>query len=128
MVNKDTEGCLRVFALTLGNRWANHYVSILRFGLTEGVDLSLNLQELIGDYEKGTSYGSGRRNRLVGNSYFNFSPIVFLIVVLGHQYRRMRTAYAYYEVSAVGRDMLLDWIILIGASFLMGIYLSMRRM
>src|SRR5690554_3590104 len=32
MVNKETEGCLRIFALTLGNQWADHYISILRFG------------------------------------------------------------------------------------------------
>jgi hypothetical protein len=129
MVNKEAEGCLRVFALTLGNQWADHFVSILRFGLTEGVDLSLNLKELIGDMRKAQRMDQVERNRLLEIRIANFSPIVFLIVFLFINFRMdADNAYAYYVVSEVGRDMLLDAIILIGASFLMGIYLSMRRM
>jgi hypothetical protein len=129
MVSKETEACLRVFALTLGNQWADHFISILRFGLTEGVDLSLNLKELIGDMRKAQRMDQVERNRLLEIRIANFSPIVFLIVFLVINFRMdADNAYAYYVVSEVGRDMLLDSIILIGASFLMGIYLSMRRM
>lgn len=128
MVNKDVEACLRVFTLTLGNQWADHFISILRFGLTEGVDLSLNLKELIGDMRKAQRMDQVERNRLLEIRIANFSPIVFLIVFLVINFRMdADNAYAYYVLSEVGRDMLLDSIILIGASFLMGIYLSMRR-
>lgn len=128
MVNKEAEACLRIFALTLGNQWADHYISILRFGLSEGVDLSLNLKELIGDMRKAQRMDQAERNRLLEIRIANFSPIVFLIVFLVINFRMdADNAYAYYVVSEVGRDMLLDSIILIGASFLMGIYLSMRR-
>jgi hypothetical protein len=129
MVRKDTETCLRVFAMTLGNQWADHYVSILRFGLVEGVDLSLSLKELISDMRKAQRVDQAERNRLLEIRIANFSPIVFLIVFLVINFKMdADNAYAYYVVSEVGRDMLLDSIILIGASFLMGIYLSMRRM
>ncbi len=129
MVNKEAEACLRIFALTLGNQWAEHFISILRFGLTEGVDLSLNLKELIGDMRKAQRMDQAERNRLIEIRIANFSPIIFLIVFLGINFRMdADNAYAYYVMSEVGRDMLLDSIILIGASFLMGIYLSMRRM
>ncbi|MEX2415267.1 MAG: hypothetical protein WD424_03915 [Paenibacillaceae bacterium] len=129
MVNKEADTCLRVFALTLGNQWADHYISILRFGLIEGVDLSLNLKELIGDMRKAQRMDQVERNRLLEIRIANFSPIVFLIVFMVINFRiDADNAYAYYVVSEVGRDMLLDAIILIGASFLMGIYLSMRRM
>jgi hypothetical protein len=129
MVSKDAEDCLRVFALTLGNQWAEHFVSILRFGLTEGVDLSLNLKELIEDMRKAQRMDQVERNRLLEIRIANFSPIVFLLVFLIINFRLdADNAYAYYVVSEVGRDMLLDSIILISASFLMGIYLSMRRM
>jgi len=129
MLNKDTEACLRVFALTLGNHWADHFISILRFGLTEGVDLSINLKELIGDMRKAQRMDQVERNRLLEIRIANFSHIVFLVVFLAINFRMdPSNAYAYYVVSDVGRDMLLDSIILIGGSFLMGIYLSLRRM
>jgi hypothetical protein len=129
MVSKEAEGCLRVFALTLGNQWAEHFVSILRFGLTEGVDLTLNLKELLEDMRKAQRMDQVERNRLLEIRIANFSPLVFLLIFLVINFKLdADNAYAYYVVSEVGRDMLLDSIILIGASFLMGIYLSMRRM
>ena len=129
MVHKDMEACLRIFVMTLGNQWAEHYASILRFGLIEGVDLTANLKELIGDMRKAGRADQIERNRLLEIRIANFSPIVFLMIFLGINFKLdFQSAYSYYFMSKLGRDMLLDSIILIGASFLMGIYLSMRRM
>lgn len=129
MVHRDMEGCLKIFAMTLGNQWSDHYISIVRFGLAEGIDVSSNLKELIGDMRKAQRADQIERNRLLEIRIANFSPIVFLAVFLAINFKiDFHNAYAYYVVSGTGRDMLLDSIILIGASFLMGIYLSMRRM
>jgi hypothetical protein len=128
IIQSDTEGSLRVFALTLGNIWAEHFVSILRIGLHEGVDVTISLKELILDMRRAERADQAERNRLLEIRIANFSPIIFMIVFLTINFKiDYQQSYTYYVISEAGREMLLDAIILIGASFMMGIYLSMRK-
>lgn len=129
MLRGDEEECLRVFALTLGNVWAEHFTSIVRTGLHEGADLADSLQELIADMRRAERANQAERNSLLEIRIANFTPPLFLAVFLVVNFKLdKQQAYHYYVLSETGRDMLLNAIILIGLSFVMGIYLSMRRM
>lgn len=129
MIHADTDKSLKLFALSLGNQWAEHFVSLLRTGLTEGADIAPGLKELIADMRASARADRIERNRLLEIRIANFTPILFLAVFLIVNFRiDAEQAWFYYVQSAEGRDMLLDALILIGASFVMGIYLSLRRM
>ncbi len=129
MVRPDIDDGLRIFTLALGNPWAEYFAGIVRFGLLEGVDIAENLKELIGDMRKAQRADQAARNRLLEIRIANFTPVVFLAAFLGVNFKmNYHNAVYYYLVEPNGRDMLLDSAILIFASFLMGIYLSMKRM
>lgn len=128
MIHADIDKSLRLFALSLGSPWAEHFASLLRIGLAEGVDLGDGLKELITDMRSSARADRVERNRLLEIRIANFTPILFLAVFLFVNFRiDARLAWSYYVLSAEGRDMLLDALVLIGASFIMGIYLSLRR-
>ena len=125
----DEEECFRVFELTLGSVWAEHFISIVRIGMQEGADLSDSLNELIADMRRAERANQVERNSLLEIRIANFTPLLFLGVFLAVNFKLdKQQAYYYYVLSEAGRDMLLNAIILIGLSFVMGIYLSMRRM
>ena len=69
------------------------------------------------------------RNRLLEIRIANFTPILFLALFLFINFKvNTENAYLYYMVDPGGRNMILDALLLIFVSFLMGMYLSMRRM
>jgi len=128
MVHADIDKCLRLFVLSLGNGWAEHFASLLRVGMTEGADLAPGLKELIADMRAGARADRIERNRLLEIRIANFTPMLFLAVFIFVNFRiDSELAWNYYVLSPEGRDMLLDALILIAASFVMGIYLSLRR-
>ena len=128
MVHRETAECLRIFAYSLGSRWADHYAALLRFGLEDGADLSAGLRELIADMRLSMRTNHADRNRLLEIRIANFSPLLFLAVFLFVNFRiDPEQAYEYYVLSDTGKNMLLDALLLIGASFAMGLYLSLRR-
>lgn len=68
------------------------------------------------------------RNRLLEIRIANFSPILFLIVFMGVNFKLdAQMAYTYYVLDPEGRDLLLDALLLIFLSFVMGVYLSFGR-
>jgi hypothetical protein len=127
--NRELDDCLRMFSLSLGHLWADYFTSIIRFGLLEGIDVTNNLKELITDMRKAQRADQVERNRLLEIRLANFSPLVFLAIFLILNFKmNSANAYYYYLVDNAGKNMLLDALLLIFVSFLMGVYLSMKRM
>ena len=129
MTQRDTEESLRIFSLTLGHTWADYFVGIMRVALTEGSFVGESLKDLIVDMRKAQRFDQLERNRLLEIRIANFTPILFLALFLFINFKvNTENAYLYYMVDPGGRNMILDALLLIFVSFLMGMYLSMRRM
>ncbi|NEW09163.1 hypothetical protein GK047_24620 [Paenibacillus sp. SYP-B3998] len=129
MTQRETEDSLKMFSFTLGHTWADYFVGIVRVALTEGIFVGDSLKELIVDMRKAQRSDQLDRNRLLEIRIANFTPILFLALFMLINFKvNTDNAYLYYFVDPVGRNMLLDALLLIFVSFLMGIYLSLRRM
>lgn len=129
MIRRNLDDCLRTFVFALGSRWADHLAAMLHLAIEDGADISIGLRELIGDMRQAIRTDHADRNRLLEIRIANFSPLLFLVVFLAVNFRiDSEQAYQYYVISETGRSMLLDALLLIGASFGMGLYLSMRKM
>jgi hypothetical protein len=97
--------------------------------LTEGADLSASLQELIQDMRQSQTADQAARNRLLEIRIANFSPPIFFVLFILVNFRlNGQQAFYYYLVDAGGKNMLLNGLILMFASFVMGLWLSIRRM
>lgn len=128
-VKGDDEGSLRRFALAVGHVWAEYFANLLGVALTEGNDISDNLKELIGDMRRSRLDEQAERHRLLEIRLANFSPLLFLLLFLGINFKMDgENSYRYYALDPTGRGMLLNAVLLIFASFLMGIYLSRRKL
>ncbi|KRE32689.1 type II secretion system F family protein [Paenibacillus sp. Soil522] len=128
-VRGDDEASLRLLAASLGHLWADYFVNILRVALVEGVPISDSLKELLTDMRKARRAGEQERNRLLEIRVANFSPLLFLALFIGINLRYNKdNSYFYYVVEPQGRDMLLNAMMLIFASFLMGLWLSRKKM
>ncbi|UKS26857.1 hypothetical protein LOZ80_36260 [Paenibacillus sp. HWE-109] len=129
MTQRGTEESLRLFSLTLGHAWADYFSGIMRVALIEGSFVGDSLKELVMDMRKAQRFDQMERNRLLEIRIANFTPILFLVLFLCINFKiNPDNAYLYYVIDPVGRNMILDALLLIFVSFLMGIYLSMRRM
>jgi hypothetical protein len=127
--NRDPEDCLRLFSVSLGHIWGEYAANILRVGLLEGSEIGGSLKDLITDMRRSQRADQAERNRLLEIRIANFSSILFLALFLFVNFKmNPHNSYLYYVVDPQGRNMLLDGLLLIFASFLMGIYLSIRRM
>lgn len=128
-VRGDDEASLKLMAASLGHVWADYFVNILRIALMEGVPVSDSLRELIHDMRKSRRAGEQERHRLLEIRIANFTPLLFLALFVGINIRFNReNAYYYYLVDPGGRDMLLNALLLIFASFLMGLWLSRKKL
>lgn len=126
---RETDDSLRIFAMSLGHVWADYFANILKVALQEGVDVTMNLKELIADMRRAQINDQKERNRLLEIRLASFSPIFFLLLFLGINFKaNYANAYRFYILDPEGRGMLLNAAFLIFASFLLGVYLSMRRM
>ncbi|RKP45809.1 hypothetical protein D7Z26_24985 [Cohnella endophytica] len=128
-VKGDDEGSLRRFSLSFGNMWADYFGNILKVALEEGNNVSDNLKELIGDMRKAQLASQMERHRLLEIRMANFAPVVFLALFVGVNVRlNPEGSYAYYVQDPGGRSMLLNAIVLLFASLMMGLYLSRRKL
>lgn len=126
---RNTDECLHIFSMSFGHIWASYFVNMLRVGIQEGIDISSNLQQLTSDMRKAQRSDQAERNKLLEIRIANFTPLIFLIVFLAVNFNiNFNNAYEYYVLDPAGRSMLLDAMLLIFASFLMGIYLSIKRL
>ncbi|MFD0673913.1 type II secretion system F family protein [Cohnella sp. GCM10027633] len=128
-VRSDDDGSIRRFALSFGHVWADYFANIVKVSLEEGNDISANLKELIADMRKSQMDNQAERHRLLEIRLANFTPIVFLALFLGINFRLNHEAsYRYYVTDPGGRAMLLNAIVLLFLSFMMGLYLSRRKL
>lgn len=128
-VRGDDETSLRLLAASLGHMWVDYFVQILRVALSEGVSVSDSLRELLGDMRKARRANEQERHRLLEIRVANFTPILFLALFIGINIRYNKgNAYFYYVQDPQGRDMLLNAFLLIFGSFLMGLWLSRKKM
>lgn len=126
---RETDDSLRIFAMSLGHVWAEYFVNIMKVALQEGVDVTANLKELIADMRRARINDQKERNKLLEIRLASFSPVFFLLLFLGINFKaNYANAYRFYVLDPGGRGMLLNAVFLIFASFLLGVYLSMRRM
>jgi hypothetical protein len=127
--NRDPERGLRIFDLSLGHLWARYFSGILKIALQEGNPVGTNLRELITDMRRAQRTDQNERNRLLEIRIANFTPILFLLLFVAINVKiNPHSAYLHYVADEHGRNMLLDALVIIFGSFIMGIYLSMRRM
>jgi len=128
-VRGDDEASLRIFASAMGHIWAEYFANLLRVALSDGTPIADNLKELIGDMRRAARADQQERNRLLEIRIANFSPILFLALFIGINVRyNPEGAWRYYVLDPHGRDMLLNAAALMFASFLMGIWLSRRKL
>jgi hypothetical protein len=129
LTSREAEESLRLFSMSLGHMWADYFVGMFRVALLEGNDITDNLKDLIEDMRRAQRSDQAERNRLLEIRVANFTPILFLLLFLSLNFKmNPANAYTYYVLDPEGRNLILDALLLIGASFLMGIYLSMKRM
>jgi Flp pilus assembly protein TadB len=127
-VNGDDEGSLRRFSMSFGHTWADYFGSILKVALEEGNNVADNLRELISDMRKAQMSNQVERHRLLEIRMANFAPILFLTLFLGINFRlNPEGSYKYYVIDSAGRGMLLNSVVLLFGSLLMGLYLSKRK-
>jgi len=128
-VRGDDEASLRIFAAGLGHVWGDYFVQILKVALEEGHAASDNLKQLIADMRRARRANQQERNRLLEIRIANFTPPLFLGLFLGINIRyNPEGSYTYYVADPHGRDMLLNAVVLIFLSFVMGLALSRRKM
>ncbi|MWC30678.1 type II secretion system F family protein [Paenibacillus sp. MMS18-CY102] len=128
-VRGDDEASLRVFAAALGHVWGNYFVNILRVALSEGNPISDNLRELLTDMRRARRSNEQERSKLLEIRIANFTPILFLFLFVGiNLHYNPESAYRYYVLDPQGRDLVLNSLVLIFGSFVMGIWLSRRKM
>ncbi|WP_239618458.1 type II secretion system F family protein [Cohnella mopanensis] len=128
-VKGDDEGSLRRFSLSFGNMWADYFGSILKVAIEEGNNVSDNLKELITDMRKAQLANQVERHRLLEVRMANFTPVLFLVLFMGVNFRlNPEGSYRYYILDSGGRGMLLNAIVLLFGSLMMGLYLSRRKM
>ncbi|GMK42147.1 hypothetical protein PCCS19_52060 [Paenibacillus sp. CCS19] len=128
-VRGDDETSLRIFAGALGHVWGEYFVNLLRVSLMEGSSISDGLRELLTDMRRSRRANEQERNKLLEIRIANFTPVLFLILFVGlNVHYSPKNAYHYYLVDPKGRDLILNAIVLIFGSFLMGIWLSRRKM
>ncbi|MDF2668666.1 MAG: hypothetical protein K0R67_972 [Paenibacillus sp.] len=127
--NRSVDDSLRVLTVTLGHLWADYFANIMRVGLVEGNEIGDNLKELITDMRRAQRSDQAERNRLLEIRLANFSSFLFLLVFLAVNFKlNFSNAWHYYVEDPDGRNMVLDGGLFIFGSFLMGLYLSVRRM
>ncbi|WP_338113293.1 type II secretion system F family protein [Paenibacillus artemisiicola] len=128
-VRGDDEASLRVFAASLGHVWADYFVNIVRAGLAEGHPIAGNLRDLITDMRKARRANQQERNKLLEIRVANFTPILFLALFMGINFHyNPENAYRYYVLDPGGRNMLLNAAVMIFLSFVMGLWLSRKKM
>jgi len=128
-VRDNDDESLDIFANSLGHIWADYFVQMVKVALHEGVTISSSLKQLIQDMRAARRANEQERHQLLEIRIANFTPLLFLLlfVVINFKYNREQSIYYYFQDPS-GREMILHMITMIFLSFLMGIYLSRKKM
>jgi Flp pilus assembly protein TadB len=128
-VRGDEEASLRIFSAAVGHVWGDYFAGIMRVGLSEGHPVSETLKMLITDMRKAQRANQQERNKMLEIRIANFTPPLFLALFIGiNVHYNPDSAYAYYLADPKGRDMLLNAVVLIFLSFVVGMVLSRKKM
>lgn len=128
-VRDNDEESLRRFTLSVGHHWAEYFAGILRVALAEGNPIAGNLRELIADMRKSQLADQQDRYRLLEIRLANFATGLFLVLFLAINFRLNPDASRqFYLLDPGGREVLLNAVLLLFGSLLMGLYLSRRKM
>jgi Flp pilus assembly protein TadB len=127
-VGRNPSDSLRLFAASFASRWADLFTSLIGTALDDGTDIAEGLRELIADMRRARRNDQAERNRLLEIRMASFSPLLFLAVFLAVNFRMdPDMARRHYLLSDTGKEMLLDAFVLIALSFMMGVWLSLRK-
>lgn len=125
---REPEDALRIFELEHGHIWAHYFANLMRLGLQEGLNMASGLKELIDDMRRAQLFDQRARNRLLEIRLASFSPAFFLALFMGVNLKlNYENSIRFYFYSSEGKNMLLNAVVLMFGSLLMGIYLSIRR-
>lgn len=128
-VLEDDDESLELFAHALGHLWADYFVQMLKVAMSEGVSISGSLKELISDMRAARRANEQERHRLLEIRIANFTPLLFLALFVGiNVYYNREQSIQYYVHDPNGREMLLHMFVMIFLSFLMGLYLSRKKL
>ncbi|GAB2671039.1 type II secretion system F family protein [Paenibacillus thermoaerophilus] len=126
---RTVEDSLRIFELAVGHQWGTHFAGILRVGFEEGISVSDALRDLIADMRRAQKADQAERNRLLEIRIANYTPGLFLALFVGLNFKlNPEASYRFYVADPEGRDLILNSVLLVFASFGMGVALSRRRM
>ncbi|MNC00783.1 hypothetical protein D3C75_481180 [compost metagenome] len=125
---REPEDALRIFELEHGHVWAHYFANLMRLALQEGLDMASGLKELIDDMRRAQLFDQKARNRLLEIRLASFSPVFFLALFMGVNLKlNYENSVRFYFYSPEGKNMLLNAVVLMFGSLLLGIYLSIRR-
>lgn len=125
---REPEDALRIFELEHGHIWAHYFANLTRLGLQEGLNMASGLKELIDDMRRAQLFDQKARNRLLEIRLASFSPAFFLALFMGVNLKlNYENSVRFYFYSPEGKNMLLNAVVLMFGSLLLGIYLSIRR-
>lgn len=128
-VLEDDDESLELFAHALGHIWSDYFVQMLKVAMHEGVTISGSLKELISDMRAARRSNEQERHRLLEIRIANFTPLLFFGLFVGiNLYYNREHAIQYYIYDAGGREMLLHMFVMIFLSFIMGLYLSRKKL
>lgn len=125
---REPEDALRIFELEHGHIWARYFANLMRLALQEGVNMASGLKELIDDMRRAQLFDQKARNRLLEIRLASFSPAFFLALFMGVNLKlNYENSVRFYFYSPEGKNMLLNAVVLMFGSLLLGIYLSIKR-
>jgi hypothetical protein len=122
------ERALHTFAKAISHEWGYTFTHLLEVAMQEGVLLDEVLQTFIIDLRESRKAALADKTRLIEIRMANFSPPIFLALFIGinlhFNYQGTMQAY-FYDLH--GRVLLLQAFLLMVASFVMGIWLSIQK-
>lgn len=119
---------LHTFAQAISHEWGHTFTHLLEVSMSEGIVLDHVLQEFIRDLRDAQKSALEDKTRLLEIRIANFSPPFFLALFIGLNFHfNYEGAFQAYFVDLHGRILLLQAFLLMVASFVMGVWLSIQR-
>ena len=122
------ERALHTFAKAISHEWGYTFTHLLEVSMAEGIVLDHVLKEFIDDLRDAQKAALEDKTRLFEIRIANFSPPFFLALFIGlNLHFNFEAAIQAYFYDLHGRILLLQAFLLMVASFVMGVWLSVHR-
>jgi hypothetical protein len=119
---------IHTFAQAISHEWGYTFTHLLEVSMAEGIVLDHVLQEFICDLRDTQKSALEDKTRLLEIRIANFSPPFFLALFIGiNLHFNYEGAIQAYIFDLHGRILLLQAFLLMVASFVMGVWLSIQR-